>query len=345
MKKIRILSIDGGGIKGIIPATIVSHLEKMYQEIVGDPSLKIANIFDVIAGTSTGGILTALYLFPDKTGKPKFHAKEAIDIYKENGRKIFNVSLFQKIKTLNGITDQRYFEKPFEEILSKYLGDKELKDIQKIGLFCSYEINRRNPFIFNTIMAKKQEKNNFYLRDVVRATTAAPSYFSPANITSFSGEQHCMIDGFVSATNPALLAYAECRDIDFSKLLNDDEKPVFPTAKDMIIVSIGTGIEKTSYSCTQMQNKGMLHWIKPIIDFYMSGTTEITHLQLSKIFSFIRPVSENTYFRLEPSRAGASAEMDDASEKNIEALVKAGERYVYQNKKFLKNITQLLIEN
>ena len=74
MKKVRILTIDGGGIKGIIPAVILKDLERRLQEKTNNPNATLADFFDMIAGTSTGGILTVLYLLPAKSGDTKKRA-------------------------------------------------------------------------------------------------------------------------------------------------------------------------------------------------------------------------------------------------------------------------------
>jgi patatin-like phospholipase/acyl hydrolase len=91
-KKVRILSIDGGGIRGIIPATIIKYAEEYLQK--KRHGTTIADHFDLIAGTSTGGILTGLYLTPDKENKnkAKFSAKDAYDFYVNYGYAIFNAS-------------------------------------------------------------------------------------------------------------------------------------------------------------------------------------------------------------------------------------------------------------
>ncbi|MBC7628274.1 patatin-like phospholipase family protein, partial [Ferruginibacter sp.] len=74
MKKIRILSIDGGGVRGIIPGTILMELEKILQKMDNNSSSKLGDYFDMIAGTSTGGILSCLYLVPGENGKAKYSA-------------------------------------------------------------------------------------------------------------------------------------------------------------------------------------------------------------------------------------------------------------------------------
>src|SRR3954471_2747681 len=105
----RILSIDGGGIRGIIPGQVLVALEQKLQRLSGKPELRIADAFDLIAGTSTGGILTCLYLCPDeKTGKPKFTAAAAVDLYLQNGDNIFDVSVWKALGSVGGIADEKY---------------------------------------------------------------------------------------------------------------------------------------------------------------------------------------------------------------------------------------------
>ncbi|CAO2146597.1 unnamed protein product [Urochloa humidicola] len=87
-KLITILSIDGGGIRGLIPATIIAFLEAKLQELDG-PEARIADYFDVIAGTSTGALLTSMLAAPDKRNRPLFTAKDLNTFYLENGPKIF----------------------------------------------------------------------------------------------------------------------------------------------------------------------------------------------------------------------------------------------------------------
>ncbi|PON31791.1 Patatin-related protein [Parasponia andersonii] len=85
---ITVLSIDGGGIRGIIPGTILSCLESELQKLDGEEA-RIADYFDVIAGTSTGGLVTAMLTAPDENKRPLFAAKDINDFYLEHCPKIF----------------------------------------------------------------------------------------------------------------------------------------------------------------------------------------------------------------------------------------------------------------
>lgn len=106
-KLVRILSIDGGGIRGILPGQILVRLEELLQE--HDPQARLADYFDFMAGTSTGGILACLYLFPDSEhpGRPLFSAKDAVDLYLERGDDIFDISLWRKIRSDAGTLDEK----------------------------------------------------------------------------------------------------------------------------------------------------------------------------------------------------------------------------------------------
>lgn len=86
--RITILSIDGGGVRGLIPSTILEFLEEKLQEIDG-PDVRIADYFDVIAGTSTGGLVTAMLAAPNKQNRPLFAAKDVTEFYLKNSSSIF----------------------------------------------------------------------------------------------------------------------------------------------------------------------------------------------------------------------------------------------------------------
>ena len=85
---VTVLSIDGGGVRGIIPGTILAFLEAKLQELDG-PGARVADYFDVVAGTSTGGLVTAMLTAPDKEGRPLFAAKDINDFYLRHSPKIF----------------------------------------------------------------------------------------------------------------------------------------------------------------------------------------------------------------------------------------------------------------
>ena len=178
----KILSIDGGGIRGVIPAVLLTEMEKRTSKAV-------YSIFDLIAGTSTGGILAAGLVAPaspdheSTSPSPRFKASDLLALYEEHGKDIFRRSFCDRITSLWGWADEKYPNDGIETVLENYFGNAELKDAFTEILVTSYEIEERQPYFFKSRKAQEnpQERNHF-LRDVARATSAAPTYFEPAEI-------------------------------------------------------------------------------------------------------------------------------------------------------------------
>ena len=313
----KILSIDGGGIRGIIPGQVLIFLENKLREKTGNPDAKIGEFFDLIAGTSTGGILTCIFLCPgegDSSGKPRFSAQEAVDLYLDRGDDIFDLSLWQKIGSLGGVIDEKYNADGLEDALLEYLDGLKLSDLLKPCLITAYDIEHRCAKFFTQHDAVKDQSQDFYLKDVARATSAAPLYFEAAKIKSMNDEPFPLIDGGVFANNPALCAYAEVR----HKFDNH------PKAKDMVILSLGTGYIKKTYPYDKAKDWGALSWIRPVIDIIMSGVSETVDYQLSQIYDAVD--CEKQYVRINSDLQYANPEMDDISSGNLDNLKREGIR-------------------
>ncbi len=331
MKKI--ISIDGGGIRGIIPGQVLVALEKKLQIKTGNTDARIAHYFDFFAGTSTGGILTCLLLCPDETNPlmPKFTAKQAVDLYMNNGNKIFDASSWQKFT--QGLFDEKYPSAPIEKTLLKYFGNTRLSSLLKPCLITAYDImERKTHFFAQHDYNRKGDGGDFLIRDVCRATSAAPTYFETALIKSISGVSYPLIDGGIFANDPALCAYSEVRN---AKGL--------PTAKDMFILSLGTGSESKSYNYNKAKDWGAVGWIKPVIDIMMSASAETTHYHLLKMFA--ANGNQNNYMRIQPkSLSNAKPDMDDASLNNLMALKEVGIKTAENCNSDLDIIVDILME-
>lgn len=342
-KKIRILSLDGGGIRGIITCVILKYIEEQLQKL-DNPTAKIGDYFDLIAGTSTGGILASILLFPDNDNKAKYSVETALDLYAKRGETIFNVSFWQHIINPFGLFSEKISQRALEKQLLEVFGNLEIKKFIKPSLITSYDIFHRRAKFFTSHEADS-DLENFLVNDVCRATSAAPTYFEPAKIKSLYGQEFTLIDGGVYANNPALCAYAEARKIEFSKVLNNPSKPDFPTISDMIIVSVGTGEVLKPYTFRQFENAGKVKWIQPLIDILLSANVETTDYHVRKMYETLGARNAKNYYRLMPSLKNASSEMDDVSEKNIYELIQAGLAYIDQNRKELNEIAKKLIKN
>lgn len=335
-KKLRILSIDGGGIRGILPGQILVKLEAILQKQSNDPDARIADYFDLVAGTSTGGILACALLCPEDpsnaASRPKYTAQDAVDIYLERGDDIFDVSLWESVWSGGGVLDEKHDAAELEEALQDFMGDTKLSQLLKPCLVTAYDIKRRCPFFFRQHRAAERNSYDFLVRDVCRSTSAAPTFFEAARVKSMTSITYPLIDGGVFANNPAMCAFTDAR-----------SEQVFGkrVAKDMIMLSIGTGGVKKGYPYRKAKDWGKAEWIVPMIDILMTGNSDTVRFQLQHIFEAERV--ENQYLRIDPDLRDASPEMDNASQENLLALKEAGTEAAQDHEEELETFAKLLL--
>lgn len=331
---LKILSIDGGGIRGIIPGQILVSLENKLQQKTSNPKARLADFFDFFAGTSTGGILTCLY----NTGTP---AEDAVQLYLLNGSEIFNKTFLKKISSLFGIVDEKFDAVSLEQCLKKYFNQTKLSQLFRHCIITSYDIKHRNPFFFRQWKAKENTDYDFPLWQVARATSAAPTYFEPALVTSFAGNEFPLVDGGVFANNPALCAYAEARQIFESRVEERKKTGKKCSASEMFIFSVGTGTVKVPYQYEKAKNWGLAGWARPVIDIMMSGVSDTVDFQLKQIFDAVG--HPENYIRIMPDLLGTSDDMSNASPENIAALKNAGLNAVEKFDSELCRVAELLV--
>lgn len=326
----RILSIDGGGIRGILPGQILVALEEKLKTKSGDPNTRIGDYFDLVAGTSTGAILSAAYVCPDENGRPKFSAKEAVNFYLEDGDEIFDVGFWRSIGTLGGLNDEKYSAAELERILETAFGEVKLSELLKPTCLISYDVKRRVPVIFKQHTAVEKSRD-FLIRDALRGSTAAPTFFEAARIYSLSPERrkYVLVDGGMVSNDPTLCAYSEAIKFDGVKGI-----------KDMVIVSLGTGKQLKSYSYAEIKDWGPLGWAKPSIDIALEGGPQLTSYHMSQIASTIK---NPKLYRIHPDLYGADPALDNATAENLENLRDAGIRNAEDYNETLDEIAEVLV--
>ncbi len=334
MKKVRILSIDGGGIRGIIPAIILAHVEKRLQEKTHNSNATLSDYFDLIAGTSAGGILSCLYVLPNQSGddkNSKYFACEAIEMYEKHGKDIFKSRFLSLVRQLY---QEKYSEKGLEKILKDKMQDIRLSQTRKRCLITAYDISERKAVFFTTPEAKKYPHRDYYMRDIARSTSAAPTYFKVANIQSMGGNPSYLVDGGMFANNPSMCAFVEVE----KEILKGYEKPI----EQIYMVSVGTGKVKKEYSYKDAKDWGVVGWISPIINILMSSSAEVVDFQLDQLFKAAD--CSDSYVRIEPKLHQASSEMDNVSDENIKELKNAAQKYIAANLEQLDKLVSDLIK-
>ena len=142
----KLLAIDGGGIRGIIPALVLQAIEERTGR-------RIAELFDLIAGSSTGGIIAAGLTLPDDDdggGRARYNARDLIGLYEAEGPHIFDRSLLKRITSIDGLIDERYDSKGLDAALDAYLGRATLSEVVTDVLITAYEIENRFAFFFRS---------------------------------------------------------------------------------------------------------------------------------------------------------------------------------------------------
>ena len=319
-KKI-VLSIDGGGIRGIIPAQILIHFERLLKEVYQDSTFKIADYFDLVAGTSTGGILGIAYLMPEH-GRPMYTAEEVLKLYFDRGEDIFDIPFYHRLVSAGGFLDEKYPDKGLQETLQDYFGETKLNELLKPTLFTAYDIKRRKAHFFTQHRASRPD-HNFLVRDVARATAAAPTYFEPAKIRSESKDSFPLIDGGVFANNPSMCAYAEMR----SSFSTPDKKVC---AADVKILSLGTGFYHEPMNYSEVKDWGASRWAKPLVDIMMSGIGETVDYELTQLYDSVD--SPEQYLRINGEiPENVSPDLDNVEPGNLKALQEFGNQLFFEN--------------
>jgi patatin-like phospholipase/acyl hydrolase len=294
----RILAIDGGGIRGVIPAKVLVNIEQLTGK-------RIAELFDLIAGTSTGGILAAGLCVPDPATKgPKYAATQLLDLYTNNGHKIFASSLPRKVWSV--LVGSEYSPSGLEDQLLAKLEGWHLADAVTGLLITSFDMHAGEAWFFSRRKALADPTRNYLLREVARATSAAPTYFPPFHFDARDKDGPVLVDGGVFANNPALCAWV-------------DEHEQIQAGGDVLILSLGTGSVPHPVTFSRARRWGKVFWAQPAIGSFLDGQSDTTEYELRQL------LEPRRYLRLQVKLPLASERMDDVSEKNISALELAAE--------------------
>ena len=248
-----------------------------------------------------------------KPGKPLF-AEELAAIYRDEGATIFDRSLVKRVRSLDGIADERYHEGPLEEILNRLLGSAQLKNTRRDLIITAYDIEQQTGYLFKSRQARLDPRRNHLLRDVARATSAAPTYFEPLLMDSGRWsdevERRVLIDGGVFANNPTMIALSEALASGASR-------------GEILLCSLGTGQHSHSFHYGQAKDWGMLEWARPVISVMMDGMSDSADYYATQLLSDLYPASgtaSQRYFRFDISLPDEMDALDNTSEENIRGL-------------------------
>ncbi|XP_075483226.1 patatin-like protein 2 isoform X2 [Primulina tabacum] len=329
---VTILSIDGGGIRGIIPGTVLAFLESKLQELDG-PNARVADYFDVIAGTSTGGLVATMITAPDKDNRPIFAARNITSFYLEHGPKIFPDSVFVS-KVTNLIGGPKYDGKYLRSLVEGLLGNLTIIQTLTNVVIPTFDLKRLQPVVFTTKDGKSNVSKNALLSDVCLGTSAAPTFLPPHYFeikdSNRSIRTFDLIDGGVAANNPTLMAMTH---ISKEILMNNfdlvDMQPL--DSNRMLVLSLGTGIAQLEekYNAKDAANWGLLAWVynngaTPLIDAFGDASSDMVDIHVSTVFQSLQ--NEQNYLRIQEDKlAGDASSLDISTIKNLQSLVQIGD--------------------
>lgn len=295
MAKYRILSIDGGGIRGIVTTVIM-------QRLAAKQGLEnFLDKVDLIAGTSTGGLL-ALAIASEKS------LQDIRDLYVDDGPKIFDDSWLDNLLDLGKLRGADYKTAPMRRVFKRVLGEETtLGQLDKHVLITAFDLDNEHPDkekrswkpkVFHNLPGTNSDKAELVYK-VGLYTAAAPTYFP--TVDGF-------VDGGVYANNPSMCALAQSQD---TRYFNP------PTDLDeIVLLSLGTGTSPF-YIKGKTHDWGYAQWIKPLINLMLDGVSGIADYQCQQMLA-------DGYHRLAPTfPPDVSIKMDDI--KKIPYMIKFAE--------------------
>lgn len=352
--KRRVLSIDGGGIRGIIPAMVLNYIEERTRK-------RIATMFDLIAGTSTGGIL-ALGLTKRNSDssineEPEYTAAELLDFYRRYGKKIFDEYIPLK---MDDLVQPKFNPQGKQQVLTNLLGETRIEDALRDVFITSYDLELRIPIFFtrnHTIeetegLDSRKIGKGFTMVEAAMATSAAPTFFPPYQLQTVhhtDGGYYALVDGGIFANNPSSLAMMETM-IDYknkSKIkqeLQRDDTLQELQRDDVLLVSLGTGSLTRKYKYKDVKNWGQLKWVLPLLNIVFDGQSESVAYQLSKLMHTKENCRNYYRFQVPLSSDDGHDQMDNASPSNIEYLEKLGKRLIEVKKDQLNHLCEVLCQ-
>lgn len=326
-RKFRILSIDGGGIRGLIPAMVMAEIESRTGQ-------RIADLFDLVAGTSTGGLLALGAVKASREAvasarRAYYTAAEMVALYEMEGPRIFYRQPWRMLTTVDGLLDEKYPSENIEAVLAEYFGDSRLSETMTDVIVPAYDLETRESIFFKSRKARANPMDDCLMWQAARATSAAPSYFEPALVQQSADLSYALVDGGVFANSPAMCAYAEAR-------------KHYPQAEDILLVSLGTGNLTRRIPFDDARNWGLAEWVAPLFNVLFDGMADVVDYQLIQLLP--TQADGRRYFRFQTRLASASDAVDDASRTNIRALKLVAQDLIQANSALLDELCQQLIE-
>lgn len=331
MEKFCILSLDGGGLRGVVPLTILKTIEAKTGK-------RIHELFNFIAGTSTGGLITAAISIknPIDPVTPLYALDDIMDVYVHRGHEIFpeRTKLGSLLHDAEDLFRPKFNDSGIKGVFTDVLKNYRLLDCLNDVMMCAYDLNNNLPLFFKSRTAKTNVAQNALLYDVCRATSAGPSYlpsyeFIYPNDTE-NPNRNC-IDGGVYVNNPsmaALVEFSRYHDAYLPSSANDADIDY----NNVFVLSLGTGSYTGKVNNSDTMNKGEIYWAQQISDIMMRGVNRATDYEMAEM------MEDGNYLRLSLAiDTDVHSDMANSSSETTQYLVAATKDMLVQKDKVIND--------
>lgn len=303
-----VLAIDGASVRGVAQFTLLQGIEKALSEPITDT-------FDLFVGTSAGSINVGAMMIPENwetanipggNNSPSLTLNSIKELLPVVLTEAFSSGILRQVRTVGGLMGSKYSAKPFEEYLADITKGARMSDTVKPALLTSYDFRAKEVMNFSTSAAcdpKVNQEKNVFLWQAMRASSAAPVYYKPLEMT-LGGKDRALVDAGLFVMSPTIVAWIEARKL-------------FPNRK-IVIVSIASGYlgEDRKIASSGKTAGSIPKVLEPTIETALEGQQALTH-------DLMASFPDTTYHRL--SFLVTNKEFDDVSDKNVKALEKAAQ--------------------
>ena len=310
-----ILCLDGGGMRGIIPVVILQELEKCIRDLGGSDD--IANYFDMIAGTSTGGLITLAMTcdsaLPHKTqnGSNQIDLSALLRNYMTMGKEIFQAQT--SIFGLRQFVSDKYYSTNIQNLCQRWFGVRTIDSAKVPTLIMAYDLSKG----CQKLITSYGGEPSCPVWIAARATSAAPTYFSPIE---YGGD--LLVDGGVIANNPAIYAYF-------------DAKLLYPDCPKFHMLSISTG--GVHHTMAMDSTKGLMNWADQVSPMYSTAQKRTTDHVMERL-------SDVDYIRIDDPLP-EPVKMDETNPAALEYIRNQAQLTADKNRHVLEDFAKRLVEN
>eukprot|EP00741_Cyanophora_paradoxa_P023738 tig00021617_g22929.t1 len=254
----RVLSIDGGGVRALLAARLLVHIE----EVTGQ---SIASNFDLIVASGSGALLATLLTLPGNDGRPRYTAREVLELFKSNARRIFPTGDWSSwLRSMDPFyPGGRFSNEGLVSFCGQTFGELPISSLLIPVTLLACDITTRSP----VLLRREGVTADLRLRDCAIACASTPGFFPPWVVGGVS-----CVDGIVVASNPSLMAHWEARGM-------------FPGARDLLLISLGCGSVERTVSHAEASSWSTAEWLSPLLSACVESSGAAVHVLMQQLAS------------------------------------------------------------